>query len=289
MEKQNSKESAVMAGLSDRGGDVPEKRHLTYRPGQMIIKEGDFGIALYRIITGTVRVLKETDGGSLLLFELGPGDIFGEMVFIDGGRSPRTATVEAKDAVELEAWHHLSVWQEYKAANPIIRLMAADMVRKLTRINAIHDRLRIEKAPPVPATPLDMPEENVIQQIAVKHPSPSLRLADEWSEGKEWEGLIEYRLPNSPAGRMLRGAGVDIDRDGLRIDVPYINTNQGGHEPGGRLELFLHLFADEPPVKVYGEITSVSRGTVPGHTAFRIKYLDLDDMEKAKISSFLKA
>ena len=163
----------VLSYEGDKTEEVPEKRILTYRPGQLIIKEGDFGIALYRILKGTARVLKELESGNVLLFELGPDDIFGEMVFIDGGRSPRTASIEAKDSVEVEVWHYLAVRHEYQAANPIIRLMAADMVNKLARISAVHDRLRIDKKPPAkaPAPEMRQPaaEENSIKHLTVKH------------------------------------------------------------------------------------------------------------------------
>ena len=38
---------------------VPEKRTLRYKPGDLIIKEGDFGAALYRIMSGTISFFKE--------------------------------------------------------------------------------------------------------------------------------------------------------------------------------------------------------------------------------------
>ncbi len=126
---------------------APEKRMLRYKPGDLIIKEGDFGTALYRIMSGTVGIFKELHGEELPLYELGPGDVFGEMVFIDGGHAPRPASAVAKDAVELEAWHYLALRHEHQAMSPIIRLIALDMVKKLAKISSVHDRLRIEKHP----------------------------------------------------------------------------------------------------------------------------------------------
>ena len=282
----------VLSYEGDKTEEVPEKRILTYRPGQLIIKEGDFGIALYRILKGTARVLKELESGNVLLFELGPDDIFGEMVFIDGGRSPRTASIEAKDNVEVEVWHHLAFRHEYQAANPIIRLMAADMVNKLARISAVHDRLRIDKKPPAkaPAPEMRQPaaEENSINHLTVKQPSSALSFANEWSAGKEWGGVVEYRILNAPEAHLLKGTGIDLDMEGLRIDVAYANMGQGGHEPGSRIEMLLHL-PGQSSLQVYGELKSLSRGIFPGHTAFRINYTELKPETKKKLEIFLKS
>ncbi|MEI6127770.1 MAG: cyclic nucleotide-binding domain-containing protein [Pseudomonadota bacterium] len=283
--------SSVMSGLADNMGEAPHTRVLKYSPGQLIIKEGDFGIALYRILKGSVRVLKELESGNVLLFELGPGDIFGEMVFIDGGRSPRTASIEAIENVEVEAWHHLAVWHEYQAANPIIRLMAADMVKKLARINAVHDRLSIDKKPrpQAPGQPISHPAPEIkdVTQLTVKQPSSAFRLADEWSSGREWEGVVEYRILNAPGAHLLKGTGIDLDREGLRIDVSFANMSQGGHEPGSMIEMLLHL-PGQDPLQVYGEIKSLSRGIFPGHTAFRINYQKLTPELIKKLDKFLK-
>ncbi len=62
--------------------DVPE--------GRVICREGEFGRELYVIVDGTATV---TRGGTWLA-DLGPGDFFGELAFLDG--APRSATVTAK-------------------------------------------------------------------------------------------------------------------------------------------------------------------------------------------------
>lgn len=75
---------------------------LRYEPGDVIIREGDEGSAMYLVMQGTVRV--ETSGarGSVRLAELGRGACLGEVSVLTGGA--RTATVTAVDAVHVVAF-----------------------------------------------------------------------------------------------------------------------------------------------------------------------------------------
>ena len=283
MEHASPGPTPVMQKIADTVQESPDKRTLRYKPGDLIIKEGDFGIALYRIAGGTVSIFKELHGQEVLLFELGPGDVFGEMVFIDGGHAPRTASVVAKDAVELEAWHYLALRHEYQAMSPIISLIALDMVKKLVKISTVHDRLRIEKHPKQTSPPeTDTAEVN----LTVKDPSFTFKLAGDETVGKEWEGLVEYRLPDNPAPAILHATGVDIDEEGMRFDVALANMNHGGHEPGSSIELFIHL-ADDAPVQVRGEISSISRGAVMGRTALRVHFRNVSAEAQQRIAAFL--
>ena len=276
--------SSVMPIITDTVQEAPDKRMLWYKPGDLIIKEGDFGTALYRIVSGTVSIFKELHGEELLLFELGPGDVFGEMVFIDGGHTPRTASAVAKDAVELEAWHYLALWREYQAMSPIIRLIALDMVKKLARISTVYDRLRIEKH-----SKQNKPQETAAAEVhlTVKEPSCTFKLAGCEPVGKEWEGLVEYRLPDNPEPNMLHATGVDIDEEGMRFDVSLATMNHGDHEPGSSIELVIHL-PGVAPVKVRGEIASISRGALIGHTALRVHFRNVTTEAKQRLAAFLK-
>jgi CRP/FNR family cyclic AMP-dependent transcriptional regulator len=73
-----------------------------FSAGQHIFRTGDPAVALYVIRTGLVRLLIETDEGEEVhIMDLEPGDVVGEVSFLDGG--PRTATAEvAEDAEMLE-------------------------------------------------------------------------------------------------------------------------------------------------------------------------------------------
>lgn len=69
-----------------------------YRADEKIIEEGEKGDSFYIIREGTVDVLTESDGETVPIATLGPGEIFGEMALIDEGGS-RSATVAAQTRV----------------------------------------------------------------------------------------------------------------------------------------------------------------------------------------------
>ena len=283
MEYTSPGQSPGMQQIADTAQETPEKRTLRYKPGDLIIKEGDFGTALYRIVSGTVGIFKELNGQEVLLFELGPGDVLGEMVFIGGSHAPRTASAVAKDAVELEAWHYLALWQESQAMSPVIELIALDMVKKLVKISTVHDRLCIEKH----AKPNKPPEtESMEVRLTVKAPTCSFKLAGGEPVGKEWEGQVDYRMPDSPKPKMLHATGIDIDEEGMRFDVSLGNINHGGHETGSSIELFIHLPGDAP-LLVRGEISSISRGAMMGHTALRVRFRTISAEAQKRITAFL--
>lgn len=65
-----------------------------YRPGEVILGEGEQSDNLYTVLSGTVSISKGDEGGDVVqLAELHPGDIFGEISMIQ--RRPTTATVSA--------------------------------------------------------------------------------------------------------------------------------------------------------------------------------------------------
>ena len=70
-------------------------KDIDHRQGTVIAREGDPGIGLFVIVTGTCDV----SIGGRKKAKLGPGEFFGEIALLDGG--PRTATVTAATDVKL--------------------------------------------------------------------------------------------------------------------------------------------------------------------------------------------
>ncbi len=66
----------------------------------VIFEQGSAGNELFIIGEGEVEILKKTEeGDSLTLAELGPGDFFGEMAFVD--QSPRSAAAVARTPLKV--------------------------------------------------------------------------------------------------------------------------------------------------------------------------------------------
>jgi len=66
----------------------------TYKPGEIIIQEGEMGRDLYVLNDGVVEISTKEDNGSFILNQIEPPQILGELSFLTG--LPRTATAKAK-------------------------------------------------------------------------------------------------------------------------------------------------------------------------------------------------
>jgi uncharacterized protein (TIGR02266 family) len=72
----------------------------SFKPGDVIFKEGSHGVAVYLINSGRIEISKNIEGKKLVVETLGPGEIFGEMSFID--HESRSATATALEDTVLE-------------------------------------------------------------------------------------------------------------------------------------------------------------------------------------------
>ncbi|MFI7078935.1 Crp/Fnr family transcriptional regulator [Micromonospora sp. NPDC049903] len=90
---------SFLAGLpeNDRAVMLAAGSPRSWRPRDLIIREGDTGTAVILLLRGHVRVLgHKADGNPTLLAVRVPGDLIGELAVLDGG--PRSASVVAAAA-----------------------------------------------------------------------------------------------------------------------------------------------------------------------------------------------
>ena len=74
----------------------------TFHAGESVFREGDESDTCYVVRSGHVRAVREhTDGRTITLATLGPGEIFGELAIFDDER--RSATVESLEETEVIA------------------------------------------------------------------------------------------------------------------------------------------------------------------------------------------
>ena len=78
----------------------------SFKEGEIILKQGEHGIALFIIATGKVKIIKELAHGEKIEVSVqGPGEFIGEMSVLDN--APRSASVialENTDCLVLTAW-----------------------------------------------------------------------------------------------------------------------------------------------------------------------------------------
>lgn len=67
-----------------------------YEPGQVVFRQGEPGNALFGVLSGKIRIsVTSEDGQELNLNLIEPGEIVGEIAFIDGGARTATGTAAA--------------------------------------------------------------------------------------------------------------------------------------------------------------------------------------------------
>jgi CRP-like cAMP-binding protein len=84
----------------ERGGISQMMQIKTYQPGETIISEGEKSRDLFVLTEGKVEILKEDENGNIVLNEIEPPQIFGEISFLMKGE-PRTATAKAKTLAHM--------------------------------------------------------------------------------------------------------------------------------------------------------------------------------------------
>jgi len=106
----------------------------TYKPGDVIFKEGEHGSHAYVIQEGEVEISKEIDGEIRILGVIGKGGMFGEMALIDA--KPRMAMARAKKGSTIIMVTQQMFDQKMSKADPFIRGLLnilADHVRSASK------------------------------------------------------------------------------------------------------------------------------------------------------------
>ena len=153
-----------------------------FQPGQMIFREGDTTQEAYRILRGRVEISIAGEGKSVILAQLGEGDIFGEMAMVD--ERPRSASAQALEVTECEV---LTAENFNEAVLQRPEILIPYLASFFERLRTANDRLRMEMrlraqaeqraAAPVAApsaTPVAVPTARVVAPVAKPMAPPSL-------------------------------------------------------------------------------------------------------------------
>ena len=97
MDLDHLKSIPLFSGLSEKALNTVAvfASETSVSAGKRLVHEGDYSYELIVIETGTADVIK----GGEVIGSLGPGDVFGEMGMLSGGR--RTADVVATSSMRL--------------------------------------------------------------------------------------------------------------------------------------------------------------------------------------------
>lgn len=103
----------------------------THEAGDVIVQEGSHGSAVYVVSSGKVEISKMVQGKKVVLDILGPGDIFGEMSYLDP--APRSATAIALEDTVLELLDRNFLDREFNQISSDFREIICSLVRRMRK------------------------------------------------------------------------------------------------------------------------------------------------------------
>ena len=244
---------------------IPPVVHLSYSKGELIIKEGDYGISIYKIFKGHVRIFKKSNNNIIPLATLSRGEVFGEMTFFNFLLEPRSASVEALDDVDLEVWHPARLSEEYKNMPPILGYITKQTLNRLLRMNRIVDELSTRKKK----------GKEVDPEVAKRR-----------YFRKDWHQECLYSPVTHSSKLSLHGVIEDISPLGLGVEVSAGNTINFSHDPGNHLKISFQLPSGST-INVVAIIRSVKKSKVPGYLFLGLEFKDISKDALRQIGFFM--
>jgi uncharacterized protein (TIGR02266 family) len=105
----------------------------TYQQGDVILEEGTHGSGVYILSSGKVQISKIVQGKKVVLDILGPGDMFGEMSYLDP--APRSATATALEHTVLDILNKDTLDREFNQISSDFREIISNLIKRLRKTN----------------------------------------------------------------------------------------------------------------------------------------------------------
>ncbi len=252
-------------------GKIPPVVRLQYVSGDLIIKEGDFGLSIYEIISGKVGIFVDSSGTEIQVATLGPGMIIGEMSFLTGTSSPRSASARALEDCCLEAWHPNMISTVYKKMPIILGLIAGQSLKSLARMNKMISGYTSKK------------RKDEIEQIQ--------QSSDRWSTRrsfyrKEFDKECVYRPVNSPKSLKLIGRIKNISRGGMQMVAKTSNSLDYSHVPGDKFFASVYLKPGQQ-VNMTAKIVKLQKGESAGIISMGMAFTHMTQEDQKRLGFFL--
>ena len=249
------------------GKKPPPINRLCYQKNDLIIKEGDYGISIYEIIDGKVGIFCQSGEVVTNLATLGPGEIFGEMIFLNGLTEPRTASARALTDSVVDAWHLDKMAMEYGRMPPILKYLSGQTLKRLIMMN------------------------RMLAGLNAKRREKARKEAERLSAGnkrKFYRKNLHLPCIYSPvkaADILLKGHIRNVSRSGCRLDINVINLDRFSHLPGDILIINTAL-TPEQKVELTSEIVSIKKSD-DDQIYIGLRFVRLSEDAKKKLGFFL--
>lgn len=244
-------------------------RRIRYKKGENILKQGDYGISIYRVLRGSVEIYREAGEGETRLAVLTPGEVIGEMTFLSNTAQVHSASARALDNSELEVWHPQMLKKEYEQMPPIIKYMANQVVKRLIRMNKL------------------------IARLGPKSPEASRGTAGGGTQEtrrayyrKEVHIGCTYRPLGALPGTSLSGHINDISMTGLGLVVRARNLRAVSHEKGQEF-LVLTRLPNGKEIELQAKVVHAKRADRSDRVLLGMAFTELKEWSRKALGFFL--
>ena len=254
--------------MKDKDIDVLAPHILKYRKGDLIIKEGDYGISIYKVVKGKVLSSLETEGIVIPLATLGEGEIIGEMLFLKKTIERRSASARAIEDSEIEIWHPNMLAKEYKKMPPVIKYIANQALSRLVRMN-----------------------KSLVQLTTKKQRQREVEDIDIWAKKRQFyrkklEIAFLGRQINSLVKRPITGFIEDISLGGAGMEISGININKNPFKIDN--EFFIKtILPNGKNLEFHAKLVSIKKGKNPVTPFFGVSFTELTDTARKDLGFFL--
>jgi len=244
---------------------LESRKVLKYLKGEQIIKQGDYGISIYKIISGKVQVFRRSEGVEVPLANLGAGAILGEMAFLSKDAGVRSASAGALEDTELEVWHPRELVKKYEQTSPVIKAIIDQALNRLRRINVFMDKLAVRS----------------INETSEK----SVQDSGAWkSKRKFYRKKVYIPCRYAPASRpkgftFLTGNITDVSMGGMGLQVSAKNESVISHEVGVSFHIDTVL-PNGKELSLAAQVVSVKKAR--DRVRLGMQFNDLLDYQEAK-------
>ncbi len=254
--------------VNDKINNSPTIR-LKYKKSDLIIKEGDYGISIYKIVEGKVLIFNESKDREIPLATLDRGEVVGEMTFLSRITERRSASVRALEDTEVEVWDPSRLSKEYEHMPPIIRYIADQALKRLIRMNKLLIKLYTKK-------------QREEEERALGEPLESRRIYYR----KEVDLHCIYRPVGSSPTAGLTGRIKDISFRGVGLEVRPKSTLKFSHEIGEEFHLKAFL-PNGKEVDFRAKVLAIRKDRSPGRPFLGMSFTDTTDDAKKNLGFFL--
>lgn len=241
---------------------------LRYKKGDLIIREGDYGLSIYKIVEGEVKIFTETEDLEIPLATLGPGSVIGEMIFLNRKIERRSASARAiKDSI-LEVWHPKLLRMEYEQMPPIIKYLSDQALNRLIRMNKLVVKLTDDK----------------------NKRAKNQEIKDPWAAKRRYYRKlvkIDFNCRTiRPTAKNISGKIKDISLGGAGLEVQPNSGQVFSYKPGDKLIINTTL-PNGKQIDFTAEIVSIKMGESEGSIVIGVSFTDLSGSSAKDLGFFL--